>query len=540
MSNKNRSGWSEIDEDEAFPPWEMIQQQLNKIISSTEFHATQQQREFLTFVVMETVAGRGADLKGYTIATQVFGRSEDFSASVDPIVSIQANKLRRALERYYLIDGKFDPFRIDIPKGGYTPTCVRQNTIETQHNQDSLVEETGLENGWPILLILPFKNLTGDSGLDCLGSGISSELAIEVSRFETIRVIYPRDGITKNDKYVYSRFVLNGELYKKGDGLKLVLSLIDKQSGIQIWGDTRQTGRSFADLHEFGEQIALNIATTVCGEFGVITRSICKETRNKSAEELSTYETIARFWEYEQNTTPETFERAFTALTHTVKREPDCCLTLGALAIMYGTIHSLDIPGFDNPLERSVQYAEKAATLNPNNQRILAILAYARLISNELTAAVNEAHRALELNPQSLFVLDGLAWILTLAGDWEHGPRLAQKSIESNPFHRAIAHDALWVNHMRQGEYDLAFQEACSHQRSNMFWDPLMKASSLGLAGKKEEGKKWADELLALRQDFPEKGRLLIGNFIKFEEIQERILKGLSRSGLKVDSPVSS
>ena len=56
------------------------------------------------------------------MATKVFGRTVEFDASTDPIVSIQANKLRRALERYYLVEGHRDPIRIDIPKGAYVPS----------------------------------------------------------------------------------------------------------------------------------------------------------------------------------------------------------------------------------------------------------------------------------------------------------------------------------------------------------------------------------------------------------------------------------
>lgn len=535
MPYKNQSEWSSVSEETTFPPREAVCQQLDKIISNPEFHATEQQRNFLTFVVEETLAGRSANLKGYTIATEVFGRSEDFNVSADPIVSIQANKLRRALERYYLIAGKLDPIRIDIPKGGYIPTFIRQNGGEIDSDQDALVEKIVPEKSWPTLLILPFQNLTGDPELDFFGFGISAELAIEVSRFENLRVLYPRDGLPIKDKYTPPRFVLNGEFYKERNGIKLAIFLVDTQSGIQIWGDTSQTGENLADLYRFRQQVALRVATTVCGEFGVITRVICRETKNKLPEELSTYEAIMRFWEYEQNTTAETFTRAFAALTHAEKLEPDCCLTLGSLAILYGTIYSLDIPGFENPREKAIHYAERAATLNPDNQRILAILAYVRFISNELTAAINGAHRALELNPQSLFVLDGIAWILTLSGDWEHGPRLAQKAVDINPFHRAVAHDALWVNYLRQEKYDLAYKESCSRQRPNLFWEPLMKAASLGLAGHKEEGKKWAEKLLELRPDVQVKGSWLIGNYIKFDEIYGRIVRGLRRSGLKVD-----
>jgi adenylate cyclase len=87
----------------------LIQQQVNRILTSPEFKATDVQKSFLTFVVETALAGRSHEIKGYTVATQVFGRGEEFNQATDPIVSIQANKLRRALERYYLVAGQNDP-----------------------------------------------------------------------------------------------------------------------------------------------------------------------------------------------------------------------------------------------------------------------------------------------------------------------------------------------------------------------------------------------------------------------------------------------
>ena len=86
-----------------------IQRQLQRILDSPEFQATSRQREFLQFVVSETLAGREQEIKGFTVATHVFGRGADFNQATDPIVSIQANQLRRALERYYLVAGGGDP-----------------------------------------------------------------------------------------------------------------------------------------------------------------------------------------------------------------------------------------------------------------------------------------------------------------------------------------------------------------------------------------------------------------------------------------------
>ena len=96
-------------------PVAAIREQLDRVLSSPEFHATDKLRDFLRFIVEEKLAGRAERLKGYSIAVSVFGRPDDFDAANDPIVRIQAGRLRRALERYYLAASNRDPILIDIP-----------------------------------------------------------------------------------------------------------------------------------------------------------------------------------------------------------------------------------------------------------------------------------------------------------------------------------------------------------------------------------------------------------------------------------------
>jgi len=93
-----------------------IRAQLARILASPEFEATDRMRDFLRFVVEEKLAGRAQSLNAYTIAIAVFDRDEEFNGTNDPIVRIQAGRLRRALERYYLTAGAQDPVRITVRK----------------------------------------------------------------------------------------------------------------------------------------------------------------------------------------------------------------------------------------------------------------------------------------------------------------------------------------------------------------------------------------------------------------------------------------
>ena len=102
------------------PGIEDVRAQLERILSSPEFPGAGRAPAFLRYVVDETLAGRADRIKGYSIAIEVFGRDQTFTQD-DPVVRIEAGRLRRSLERYYLVEGDRDPIRIDIPKGGYAP-----------------------------------------------------------------------------------------------------------------------------------------------------------------------------------------------------------------------------------------------------------------------------------------------------------------------------------------------------------------------------------------------------------------------------------
>src|SRR5918911_1070228 len=92
---------------------------LARVVASEPFRNAPRLVAFLTFVVEKTLAGEAAALKGYTIATQALGRPDDFDPQADPIVRVEAGRLRRALQAFYEGEGADDPVRIAIPVGSY-------------------------------------------------------------------------------------------------------------------------------------------------------------------------------------------------------------------------------------------------------------------------------------------------------------------------------------------------------------------------------------------------------------------------------------
>ena len=104
-----------------------VRLELQKMLASKDFDSSSRNCRFLTFVVEETLASRGDRIKAYNVALAAFDRSSDFDPLTDPIVRIEASRLRRSIEHYYLTGGLADRVRIAMPKGSYVATFAYAN-----------------------------------------------------------------------------------------------------------------------------------------------------------------------------------------------------------------------------------------------------------------------------------------------------------------------------------------------------------------------------------------------------------------------------
>jgi TolB-like protein len=107
------------------PGEDEIRTALEQMAASEAFRGSPQLVAFLRYVVEATLRGTSDRIKGYTIAVEALGRAENFDPQADPIVRVEAMRLRRALGRYYANGGKADPVVIDLPLGSYVPVFRR-------------------------------------------------------------------------------------------------------------------------------------------------------------------------------------------------------------------------------------------------------------------------------------------------------------------------------------------------------------------------------------------------------------------------------
>src|SRR5262245_40400136 len=154
--------WSESDQ-------KAIREQLVRILKSGPFHQSHRRQRFLEYLVNETLAGRSERLKGYNVALEVFDRPETFDPTVDPLVRIEAARLREKLREYYGTDGQDDPLHIDLPKGTYTPQIEFRQPATPGTRLDR--PDATTPDRPASIAVLPFENIGNDPKWDRFTDG---------------------------------------------------------------------------------------------------------------------------------------------------------------------------------------------------------------------------------------------------------------------------------------------------------------------------------------------------------------------------------
>ena len=117
---------------------------LQRILTSARFQNCPRIRDFLTFIVAESLVGRGDRLKEHTIAQEVFHKDETFDPKINSVVRVEAGRLRSRLRGYYRNEGKEDSIHLEIPKGSYQPRFRQTDAAADQQSSGRDPEGAGI------------------------------------------------------------------------------------------------------------------------------------------------------------------------------------------------------------------------------------------------------------------------------------------------------------------------------------------------------------------------------------------------------------
>src|SRR5215467_8015305 len=139
-------------------PARIVREQLARVVNSSGFVSSVRLIRFLTHIVNRTIDGDLDSLKEFSIAMEVFDRTDGYDPNIDVIVRVEACRLRSKLKAYYEEGpGRSDPVLIGLRPGSYVP-IFRWLERGPQENRKEI--GTSIQTRRASIAVLPFVNMS--------------------------------------------------------------------------------------------------------------------------------------------------------------------------------------------------------------------------------------------------------------------------------------------------------------------------------------------------------------------------------------------
>lgn len=469
-------------------PDEEVRHQLKLIVGSNGFFRAQRMQRFLTFVVEASLDAKSQsiDLKESVIGVAVFDRPPDYDPKSDPVVRVEARRLRSKLEEYYQGPGCGDPVSIDLPKGSYVPVWswrqaeqipVPEPVSTPRRNTRALVlicwaavavmsvlagivvhrkwgdwfaqPEAAAKVRIRSLAILPFRNLSRDGANEYMADGLTDELTTELARIGDLKVV----SRTSADQYRSTHkhlpqiarelnvdAIVEGTLLSSPDSVRVSAQLIRAATDSHLWAETyERSGSNFVTLNsEIAAKIAQQIGLTLRPEPRARTKY---EPANPEAYEA--YLKGRFFW---NKRTLDGLEKSIGCFKRAILLDPKYGSAYAGLGDSYVLLSSYGGPSPERSLFLAREAAQRALVLDSGLAEAHTVLAAVKIDEDwDWQGATREFLLALQLSPSYPTAHHWYALHLSRLGRSEQAEAEIKRALDLDPLSLIILTDAAEV-----------------------------------------------------------------------------------------------
>lgn len=390
-------------------PVSAVRAQLTRILQSPGFARAPRLRRFLFYAVDEALAGRVEKLREYTLGVDVFDRGEGFDPTLDPIVRVDARRLRKVIARYYLGDGAGDPVEIGLPTGSYLPVFRLRGGAGRPKDRPKVR-----------LAVARFAAAAGDEAMLGFAEGLTDELLLALDGRAEFQVIAGQrsagDGadLATLASQLGANMVLSGKVRREGETVR-VRATLSTADGAQVWAD-----RYDARLDDLGEVLGLQdeLAKRIAGLVAPRLKGAWRERKRPSTRDAEAYELYLRGRHQLNATRPGGLLASIALLEAAVARDGEFAEAHAALAEARLLLWLFQMAPPAEALNAARTHAEAALSIDPELPAAHAALGRVSVaLDNNLAAAGAALDRALSLDPLSAEIRNARAsWLLTPQG----------------------------------------------------------------------------------------------------------------------------
>lgn len=461
---------------------------LDSVLAWPEIARSPQLGKFLEYIVQRTLEGDEQAIKAYSIAVDVFGRPADFDPQADPIVRVQARRLRGLLAQYYASVGVDDPLRITLPIGRYVPMFepVTPDTalvvtnptgtvpLDSEVPKDAdprpinhrgnitlswftlLVITLGIAtlayaiSTWeprrqqalpvvrsgPTVTIVEFQDLSGE-GSKPVVAGLALELVTDLDAFEVIDARYGgRQTAAPPD--APSDFVLTGIVRRADRSVQYSAILTETASAAVVWSRTISISEQRAMQPEALDEIAQTLSLVLGSPRGPLHLPARKALAAAQSASVTATPYLCRvlFDLYREDGTAARGLSAagcFAGLSETDRQAPSA---LAAEASLIGDGMALADAPVLAPADRfriAGANLDRSEALAPLSAFVWEQQAHWFELQGQFAEASAAYASSIQLNPANADVLAAAARLLALHGDLNDAEPLAHKAVAGSP-----------------------------------------------------------------------------------------------------------
>jgi adenylate cyclase len=314
------------------------------------------------------LAGDLRRLKAYTLGVEVFDRGAGFDPGTDPIVRVDAGRLRSKLLAHYSGEGARDPVLVDVPKGGYAAQFVFRKADASRSGWPAPHDITESPRQRPRIAVLPFANLSDDAEQEYFADGMTEDLLTDLSKLSGLFVV------SRHSVFAYKganwrieeiagelgvRYVLEGSVRRSGDTLRITAQLVDAQRGDHLWAE--RYDRPLRDLFAVQDDVTRHIVRALTVQLSPLEDARIGPESTASLEAHDCVQRgVALFWSY----TPQALSAPQALFAQAVTLDPEYPAAHARLALAAINRHSAVFDRTGASLGQACEHARTAVLLD--------------------------------------------------------------------------------------------------------------------------------------------------------------------------------
>lgn len=473
---------------ETAPQRRDIHQALEHLLAWPEIARSPQLGRFLDYIVQRTLDGQDQNIKAYSIAVDVFGRTPDFDPQADPIVRVQARRLRGLLDDYYNGPGLDEAMQIRLPIGRYIPEFVEVSTPSPvppvpeplpvpvgpaapppQQARGPTVSwyvlavlAVGLAMGayalssWgprqqvaaasvgalqrPIINVVEFQSLTGTMQPAPQVAGLAIELVTDLEQFDTVQVHYRVAGevVQAPEALPINDFVLTGIVRRDGDEVQYSAILTESRTGSVVWNQTLTVPADSAAIPGVLDTVSKSFSLVLGNARGPLHAPARQLLATTPVAQLKTNLYLCRvlFDRYRESGGGAEANSAYGCFAGLPEKDKQSAIVLAATASLIaesaGPALATDLTA-DDRLRLANGNIQRAIALDPVSSFIWEQQARLHEGQGSLDVARADFASAVQLNPANADALAAFACTLALAGGLTEAEQMARDAAEKSP-----------------------------------------------------------------------------------------------------------